>query len=225
MPAPESTTPTSRCMSVTYATCCASSPPSPSTVSSRARPTGGYGITGRGCGRAATPAATTCGKPTDTDAPNAQRDALGTRRRRPSTQTDARPYRDVCGKCGATRVDQQLGLEATPDLYVAAMVDVFREVRRVLRRDGTCWVNLGDSYASRRGPARQAGAGMAANADVREGGTDGITTANDTPRATRPEAEGPGRYPVAGRVRACRRTAGTCAPTLCGRSRTRCRSR
>jgi DNA modification methylase len=63
-------------------------------------------------------------------------------------QEEANVYRDVCGKCGATRVDQQLGLEATPDQYVANMVDVFREVRRVLRRDGTCWVNLGDSYAS-----------------------------------------------------------------------------
>jgi DNA modification methylase len=42
----------------------------------------------------------------------------------------------------------QLGLEATPDLYVAAMVEVFREVRRVLRADGTVWLNLGDSYVS-----------------------------------------------------------------------------
>lgn len=44
-------------------------------------------------------------------------------------------------------VTGQLGLERTPDEYVAAMVDVFREVRRVLRRDGTLWLNLGDSYA------------------------------------------------------------------------------
>lgn len=57
------------------------------------------------------------------------------------------PYRDVCGKCGAFRVDAQLGLEPTPEEYVAKMVEVFREVRRVLRDDGTCWVNLGDSYA------------------------------------------------------------------------------
>lgn len=42
----------------------------------------------------------------------------------------------------------QLGLEATPDQYVATMVDVFREVRRVLRDDGTCWVNVGDSYST-----------------------------------------------------------------------------
>ncbi len=57
-------------------------------------------------------------------------------------------YRDLCGKCGARRVDKQLGLEATPDEYVQNMVGVFREVRRVLRSDGTLWLNLGDSYSS-----------------------------------------------------------------------------
>jgi DNA modification methylase len=41
----------------------------------------------------------------------------------------------------------QIGDEPTPAAYVAALVDVFRAVRRVLRDDGTCWVNLGDSYA------------------------------------------------------------------------------
>jgi DNA modification methylase len=41
----------------------------------------------------------------------------------------------------------QLGLEPTPDAYVAGMVAVFREVRRVLRDDGTLWLNIGDSYA------------------------------------------------------------------------------
>lgn len=45
----------------------------------------------------------------------------------------------------------QLGLEPTPDAYVAALVAVFAEVRRVLRSDGTCWLNLGDSYAAARG--------------------------------------------------------------------------
>ena len=43
-------------------------------------------------------------------------------------------------------VDGQLGLEPTPDEYVAKMVAVFSEVRRVLREDGTLWMNLGDSY-------------------------------------------------------------------------------
>jgi DNA modification methylase len=45
-------------------------------------------------------------------------------------------------------VPGQLGLEKTPDEYVAKMVEVFREVRRVLRNDGTLWLNLGDSYAA-----------------------------------------------------------------------------
>lgn len=44
-------------------------------------------------------------------------------------------------------VDGQIGLEETPAAYVAKLVDVFREVRRVLRDDGTVWLNLGDSYA------------------------------------------------------------------------------
>ncbi len=42
----------------------------------------------------------------------------------------------------------QIGLEDTPDAFVAQMVAVFREVRRVLRDDGTLWLNLGDSYAN-----------------------------------------------------------------------------
>ena len=42
----------------------------------------------------------------------------------------------------------QIGLEATPAEYLAKIVEVFREVRRVLRGDGTCFVNMGDSYAS-----------------------------------------------------------------------------
>ena len=45
-------------------------------------------------------------------------------------------------------VDGQIGLEESPEQYVAKMVDVFREVWRVLREDGTLWLNLGDSYAA-----------------------------------------------------------------------------
>lgn len=45
----------------------------------------------------------------------------------------------------------QLGLEATPDEYVDKLVAVFREARRVLRHDGTLWLNLGSSYVSDRG--------------------------------------------------------------------------
>jgi DNA modification methylase len=63
--------------------------------------------------------------------------------------TGQRPGVDAsrCRKCGAVRNDRQLGLEPTPEEYVANMVAVFREVRRVLRDDGTLWLNLGDSYA------------------------------------------------------------------------------
>ena len=56
-------------------------------------------------------------------------------------------YKNICGKCGATRIDNQFGLEETPVAYVENMVAVFREVRRVLRDDGTLWLNLGDSYS------------------------------------------------------------------------------
>jgi DNA modification methylase len=63
----------------------------------------------------------------------------------PSLQVQSLPYRDQCGKCGARRIDSQLGLESTPEEYIANMVAVFREVWRVLRDDGTCWINLGDT--------------------------------------------------------------------------------
>jgi len=45
-------------------------------------------------------------------------------------------------------VDGQIGLEETPREFISRLVDVFREVRRVLRDDGTAWVNMGDSYAN-----------------------------------------------------------------------------
>jgi DNA modification methylase len=55
-------------------------------------------------------------------------------------------------------VDGQIGLEATVQEYVGVMVSVFREVRRVLRDDGTCWLNLGDAYAgSGQGPQGASG--------------------------------------------------------------------
>jgi DNA modification methylase len=61
-------------------------------------------------------------------------------------------FRDVCGKCGAR-------LEPTLDAWVARMVEVFREVRRVLRPDGTLWLNLGDSYNAGTDATRKRGTG------------------------------------------------------------------
>ena len=57
-------------------------------------------------------------------------------------------YKTKCHRCGATREDEQLGLEETPEEYVSNMVKVFREVKRTLKDDGTLWLNLGDSYSS-----------------------------------------------------------------------------
>jgi DNA modification methylase len=74
-------------------------------------------------------------------------------------QADARniPLADGSVQCVVTSppywglrdygVAGQIGLETTPEAFVATMVQVFREVKRVLRDDGTLWLNLGDSYA------------------------------------------------------------------------------
>ena len=73
-------------------------------------------------------------------------------------------------------VDGQIGLEPTPEAWLATMVDVFREVRRVLRDDGTLWLNLGDSYNANQG------AGFDTNGD---GGVRKALAA--TGRLTRPD--------------------------------------
>lgn len=55
---------------------------------------------------------------------------------------------DFCRKCGAWK--GQLGLEPDFNLYIKHLIDIFDEVKRVLKKDGTCWVNLGDTYSSQR---------------------------------------------------------------------------
>jgi DNA modification methylase len=84
-------------------------------------------------------------------------------------QADARqiPLADKSVQCCVTSppywglrdygVAGQLGLEKTPEEYVASMIEVFREVKRVLRDDGTLWLNLGDSYATGAGSGRSMG--------------------------------------------------------------------
>lgn len=67
------------------------------------------------------------------------------------------PSGQFCLLCSAWR--GQLGLEPTIDLYVSHLVQIFREVRRVLRSDGTLWLNLGDSYASGKGSCYNPGGG------------------------------------------------------------------
>ncbi len=75
-------------------------------------------------------------------------------------ERDATPTAGDCPKCGARRIDMQLGLEALHDCggwasgtrcnlcHVCRMTEIFREVRRVLRPDGVMFLNYGDSYAS-----------------------------------------------------------------------------
>lgn len=64
-------------------------------------------------------------------------------------------YKSVCPLCGAVREDRQIGLEETPEQYIEKLTEVFREVKRVLKDDGTLWVNIGDSYAAERGGSHQ----------------------------------------------------------------------
>jgi len=67
-------------------------------------------------------------------------------------------YKSICPKCGAIREDKQLGLEETPQQYVANMVEVFSHVWDILEDDGTLWLNLGDSYsAGGRGGGEEGG--------------------------------------------------------------------
>lgn len=64
-----------------------------------------------------------------------------------SIATQNRRYRqksNFCQKCGAWR--GSLGLEPDFNLYIKHLCDIFDEVKRVLRKDGTCWVNIGDTY-------------------------------------------------------------------------------
>jgi DNA modification methylase len=75
-------------------------------------------------------------------------------------------------------VDGQMGLEETPEAYVAALVAVLREVQRVLRADGTLWLNLGDCYASSWPSSRR-----------RRMGNGSLTNGK---REARPERLGPG---------------------------------
>lgn len=56
-------------------------------------------------------------------------------------------YADICPKCGAVKVDHQVGIEPTVSEYIDKLQTIFLEVQRVLKPTGTCWVNLGDSFA------------------------------------------------------------------------------
>jgi DNA modification methylase len=107
--------------------------------------------------------------PTQPTDPGIRRSTLDGGKRTTTAQAEANSYRDVCGKCGARRTDRQLGLEATPDAFIAALVEVFAEVRRVLRDDGTLWLNMGDSYGQAGGAMNS---GVDQQAEFRQRGED-----------------------------------------------------
>jgi DNA modification methylase len=72
---------------------------------------------------------------------------------RPSREATKLPgyyFKDLCELCGATFEDNQIGLEQSPDDFIEQLCVVFDEVWRVLKDDGTIWVNLGDSYSAMR---------------------------------------------------------------------------
>ncbi|MGE6740668.1 DNA-methyltransferase [Allorhizobium pseudoryzae] len=75
-------------------------------------------------------------------------------------------------------MDGQIGLEDTPEAFVARLVEVFREVRRVLRDDGTLWMNLGDSYARAGGWSDNHGLSRDASGFVPERGQSGRAISN-----------------------------------------------
>jgi DNA modification methylase len=68
-----------------------------------------------------------------------------------SNRGNSKPPKKVCPKCGAVRIDNQIGLEDTPEDYISKMVEVFTEVYRVLKPAGTLWLNIGDSYWGGKG--------------------------------------------------------------------------
>lgn len=54
--------------------------------------------------------------------------------------------KQVCKKCGAIRCDEQIGLENSPEEFIEHLTEIFKEVYRVLKPEGTLWINIGDSY-------------------------------------------------------------------------------
>jgi DNA modification methylase len=89
---------------------------------------------------------------------------------RPSREATKLPgyyYKDLCESCGAIFEDNQIGLEQSPDDFIEQLCIVFDEVWRVLKDDGTIWVNLGDSYAGNN--SRASNNGRAGFGNQREG--------------------------------------------------------
>ena len=86
-----------------------------------------------------------------------------------SPGTQSIQYRDTCPRCGARRIDNQIGLEPTPAEYIASLVAVFAEVKRVLHPTGVVFLNLGDSYATSQAGNTTWGDGVGSNKHYQDG--------------------------------------------------------
>jgi DNA modification methylase len=89
---------------------------------------------------------------------NAGLGPIGAQTQQSNAGSGPQQFRSIC-KCGARRIDTQIGLEPTLDAYLETMVGVCRELRRVLKPSGVFFLNIGDSYAGAGGSrtAEQAG--------------------------------------------------------------------
>lgn len=114
--------------------------------------------------------------------------------RKQEQEAKVRQFLDVCDKCGARRIDKQLGLEKTPEEYVKNMVEVFRLVRDVLADHGTLWLNMGDCYAS--SPPGCANAGVSESSTLH-----GIRGISGTYRETLRQSVGRKRNTVIGELK------------------------
>lgn len=120
-------------------------------------------------------------------------------------------------------MDGQIGLEETPAEFVGRLVEVFREVRRVLRNDGTLWVNMGDTYASIAGG--YAPGGSAGKHDMVSQATRGAVLRGKrrSPPIGLKQKDLMGIFPGAS-PSPFKMMAGTCAKTSFGTSRIRCQN-
>lgn len=96
-------------------------------------------------------------------------------------------YKTVCPLCGAVREDKQVGLEETPEEYIERLVGIFHEVKRVLKPEGTLWLNIGDTYygsGGGRGTTYHDG-----RTDVVQSGNKGFNDMLYAPVLTKPHEE------------------------------------
>jgi len=70
---------------------------------------------------------------------------LNTLSNKDRTESEAESFK-ICSKCGAEYIDRQIGLEKTPELYVEKMKAIFQEIFRIMKKTGTFWLNVGDTY-------------------------------------------------------------------------------